>query len=198
MRSDSHKVCFRAVFIYSKGYKRQLLMSWRDIATLTTFIKKTVKQEVTIINTNVGIDIYYFSRRDMKDFISKAFLLLHTIKGKTDTDFKIVSLQSSQEIRQYLYFAYLHWSKMPLLLKSYVKSFVIQLTRDFMPNVKINSLLFSIWYKNLKRVQREQGSHYNKKGELLINTLQELYLNQNYNESEKLCIKQALHESHHN
>lgn len=195
---ETNDASFRAVFIYSKGCKRQLLMSWKDIETLSKFIKNTIKQEVTIINTNLGLDIYYVSPVDMKAFICKSFLLLHAIKGHKETDFNIISLASHQEIKQYLYHAYLHWIKMPLLLKSYLKSFVIQLNRDYLHNITINSLLFSVWYANLKQIRTRIGGQLDRKGIILMDTLQELYLDQNYNPLEKSFIKDALHESHHN
>ncbi|MGJ5641992.1 hypothetical protein [Formosa sp. S-31] len=195
---DSDQVKFRAVFIYSKGSKRQLLLSYKEIENLTTFIRNTIKQEVTIINTNMGLDIYYLSSVDMRDFICKAFGLFHAIHGSSEHNFKIISLESSLEIKQYLYHAYLHWVKMPLLLTSYIKSFVIQLTRDYMNNIKINALLFSVWYKNLQQVRLQKRGLVNQKGELLIQTLRDLYLDHNYNPLEKNFILKALSAEHHN
>ena len=64
--------------ISGKGFKKELLISSKEVITLNIFLKGIINDKVMIINTNVGLDVYYHSLICFKDLIVNAFLLLAT------------------------------------------------------------------------------------------------------------------------
>ncbi|WP_157831428.1 hypothetical protein [Confluentibacter flavum] len=98
-----------------------------------------------IINTNVGLDVYYHSSVCYKDLIVNAFLLLTTCSGKSINDFHIKSLNSRIDIENETNRFFDRLIKNPLLFKSYTKSLFNQLKINYNDNSELIDELLALW-----------------------------------------------------
>lgn len=135
--------------ISGKGFKKQLLISSKEVSTLLTFLKGIVNEDVMIINTNVGLDVYYHAPLCYKDLIVNAFLLLTTCNGKSMDDFHIKSLNSTEEIENETNRFFEKLIKNPLLFKSYTKSLFNQLKKNYTNNTSLIDELLVLWQNNI-------------------------------------------------
>ncbi len=135
--------------ISGKGFKKQLLISSKEVSTLHVFLKEIINDSVMIINTNVGLDVYYHSSLCYKDLIVNAFLLLTTCKGKSMDDFHIKSLNSESDIENETNRFFEKLIKNPLLFKSYTKSLFNQLKINYSNNVELIDELLALWQNKI-------------------------------------------------
>ncbi|OMP30356.1 hypothetical protein [Mangrovimonas sp. DI 80] len=139
----------KVVSIYSKGYKKQLLISSSEVITLTSFLKGVIKNEVLVINTNLGVDIYYFAMVDHTNLIVDTFLLLKTSNGQNREEFIIKSLNHQQAIASETQRFFAKLVKNPLLFKSYSKSLAHQIKNYYKPSSTLINELLSLWKMEL-------------------------------------------------
>ena len=124
----------KIVNISSKNFKKQLLVSSKEVLILYSFLKDLFPGEVMIINTNIGLDVYYYSPLVYDDLIVNKFLLLSTSKGKTFEDFHVKSLNYREEIEVETKRLFEKLFKNPLLFKNYTKSLFNQLKINYNRN----------------------------------------------------------------
>ncbi|WP_100616066.1 hypothetical protein [Confluentibacter citreus] len=139
----------KIVNISGKGFKKQLLISSKEVSTLHTFLKEIINDKVMIINTNVGLDVYYHSSVCYKDLIVNAFLLLTTCSGKSINDFYIKSLSSLTDIESETNRFFEKLIKNPLLFKSYTKSLFNQLKMNYSNNTELIDELLALWQNKI-------------------------------------------------
>ncbi|MDO9038578.1 MAG: hypothetical protein Q7U59_09555, partial [Lutibacter sp.] len=60
----------KSVFISSKNHKLSLLISSKEVSALSDFLELTINEKVLILNTNLGIEIYYQSDLDYTNLIT--------------------------------------------------------------------------------------------------------------------------------
>lgn len=131
--------------ISGKGFKKELLISSKEVSTLHIFLKGIINDKVMIINTNVGLDVYYHSSICYKDLIVNSFLLLTTCGGKSINDFYIKSLNSKSDIEHETNRFFDKLIKNPLLFKSYSKSLFNQLKINYKHNSELIDELLALW-----------------------------------------------------
>jgi len=139
----------KIINITSKSFKKELIISTSEVSTLRSFIKEIMEKDVMIINTNIGLDVYYRSLNSQKTLIVNAFLILVASKNKSIDDFFIRSLQSKTEIKAETLHFFKKIGKNPLLFKSYSKSLFNQLNANYTYNKEIVDELLDLWQKEL-------------------------------------------------
>jgi len=179
----------KSVFISSKRYKKQLLIKHDDVPKLQTLLKNAIKNEVLIINTNLGLDIYYQSSSDCSTIIKNSFLLLITKNGKSVSEYRMVSLNSIQKLRSAMKNTFIRLCSMPLIFKSYTKSMLYQLNRHFGKNTIIIKELFSVWQDVLNILCQDEI--YALKIKQFQKNLQSFFIEHNYNPLLKQLIKDS-------
>ncbi|WP_053992146.1 hypothetical protein [Mangrovimonas sp. TPBH4] len=142
----------KVVSVYSKGYKKQLLISNSEVATLCSFLKGVIKNEVLVINTNLGVDIYYYALVDHTNLIVDAFLLLKTCNGQHREEFIIKSLNDQKAILEETQKFFAKLIKNPLLFKNYSKSLSHQIKNNYSASSKLVNELLNLWKRELLKV----------------------------------------------
>jgi hypothetical protein len=182
--------------ISGKGFKKELLISSKEVITLNIFLKGIINDKVMIINTNVGLDVYYHSLICFKDLIVNAFLLLATSKGKSMDDFHIKSLISEAEINNETNRFFEKLIKNPLLCKSYTKSLFNQLKTNYTNNSELIDELLNLWQHKILETNFDKNIlntmlHY-------IEDLQETYFKTLNQPILKYLVRETLKDSRSN
>ena len=179
----------KSVFISSKRYKKQLLIKHDEVSTLQTFLINAIKNEVLIINTNLGIDVYYQSSSDCSLIIKNSFLLVITKNGKRAAEYRITSFNTIQKLRSAMKNSFIRLSTMPLIFKSYSKSMMNQLNKHFKKDTKIIKTLFVVWQDVINILCKEEI--YALKIKKFQQNLQDNFIENNYNPLLKQLIKDS-------
>ncbi|MBJ6368752.1 hypothetical protein [Snuella sedimenti] len=135
----------KIVNISSKGFKKELIVSSKDVSTLHTFLKRIIKGHLMLINTNLGLDVYYHAAQNYQDLVFNTFLLLVTSKGKSADHYLVKSLDSELEIERETQLFFKNLVKNPLLFKSYSSSLFNQLNLNYAHNAIIIDELLELW-----------------------------------------------------
>ena len=152
--NDSH---LKIVNISSKTFKKELLVSSKDAKTFHDFLKDVIKSELMVINTNIGLDIYYNDKSDHEHFIVNTFLLLAACRGKSRDHFFIQSFNEGKAIKVETYRFFEKLLKNPLLFKSYSKSLCNQLNANYQSNSHIINELMGLWQEALLHIDTAQS-----------------------------------------
>jgi len=179
----------KSVFISSKRYKKQLLIKHDEVSTWQTFLKNAIKNKVLIINTNLGLDVYYQSSSDCSLIIKNSFLLIIAKNCKSANEYRITSLNTIQKLRNAIKNSFIRLCKMPLIFKSYSKSMLNQLNKQFKNNTMIIKELFVVWQNVLNILCQEEI--YALKIKKFQHNLQDNFIENNYNPLLKQLIKDS-------
>jgi len=113
----------KSVNVRSKGVNRRLLMSSGTLAIFESFLKEHIGQELLIVNTNFGMEIYYYSKKDYSKLIQET-LLKHTT-GKFDVSRLIFRYNlTRQQVYESFCAALLTFAQYPQLFLAYAKKFM--------------------------------------------------------------------------
>ncbi|WP_156772394.1 hypothetical protein [Urechidicola croceus] len=140
---------------------------------MLSFLKNIIKDEVLIINTNLGLEIYYNSSIDYGNIITKSFLLLISKKDKMANDYRIAVCSSLIEVTKTIKLSFVRLSTMPLLFSSYTKSLLFQLNSNFLHNTGIMKELYAVLHETL--VILNHNEFYSKKTYDFQTSVQELF-----------------------
>lgn len=132
------------ITISSKKIKKHLLITHKEVSILHSFIQNTTNSEVLIINTNLGVEIYYLSTIDCGVLVKNSFLLLMNKKKTSENDYRILMYNSINEIKAEIQTSLLRLSAMPLSFKCYSKNLFNQLKLIHINNEQIILELFKI------------------------------------------------------
>ncbi|MCD9611597.1 hypothetical protein [Tenacibaculum maritimum] len=178
----------KAVFISSKSHKKQLLISHKKGANLCFFLKKLIRNDVLIINTNWGVEIYYNSLLGYSNSILNSFLLFLSKKGAMANDYNVVFIKDTTAFtqRSTLYFSKL--ANMPLGFSNYSKSVLHQL--NIYENNTVKKMIFKAWQESLLTIFKNQKS--SKKIYPFLTMLQYAHLETNYSPLLKKLLRGTL------
>ena len=179
----------KTVFIYTKQYKKELLISHKEVDVLQSFLKNTINNEVLIISTNFGIEVYYLTTFNCTNIIVNSFLIIASKKNKKLKDYKIISVEDSKELIQKTEYAFGKLLLTPVTFSSYSKSVCNQLNNKFEENKKLIKQLFIIWQEVLFLLENDNMS---LRKILFLEKLQDLYLENNYNSFLRNLLKSSM------
>ncbi|NLP58052.1 hypothetical protein [Lutibacter sp. B1] len=156
----------KCVFISSKRYKKELLINQNEVSILYSFIKNIINNEVMILNTNLGLDIYYLSSIDCKNIIENSFFIITTKKQNRANEYRVKTLTTLTEISN----RFFDLSTMPIAFTCYSKNLVCQLKTLNIHNKQIVDLLLKIWQKttNLSVLNALNSNQSNSVKNLLV------------------------------
>lgn len=121
-KSDPIK-SIKSVNIRSITIKRRLLMSPTTVKTFQSFLEGTIGDEVLIISTNIGMEIYYYGSNDCGDFI-KNHALLYIFKHIDTSKLKFRNSIDSEEVLKKFTDTIVTFAQYPQLFLAYAKKFI--------------------------------------------------------------------------
>jgi hypothetical protein len=98
-------------------------MSSAMVAVFESFLKESIRNEVLVINTNIGMEIYYFSNNDYSTFIRES-ILLYTLTQIDHKKLKFKNNQNREEVYQSFCQALITFSQYPQIFLAYAKKFI--------------------------------------------------------------------------
>ncbi len=113
----------KSVNIRSTDIKRRLLMSSTTADTFQSFLKDSIGDEVLIINTNIGMEVYYYSNTDHSNFIKES-ALLYILKHIDITKLKFRNSIDKAAVQKSFTEAIITFAQYPQLFLAYTKKFI--------------------------------------------------------------------------
>ncbi|WP_298419360.1 hypothetical protein [uncultured Kordia sp.] len=188
-------MALKYLHINEKHHKKQLLISHQQVVTFKNFLAELLRDEVLIINTNLGLEIYYESSYDCTQLIKDTFAIVACKKCKTEDRYRFFSFQNEREIQRFMNASMQKLAGMPLF-KSYTKSMLSQLNQQFESNKKLIGRLLQIWHE----VSRD--THFKKTTSTKIQSFkkdfQVIYINNVENDILKELFLEMLEPKHLN
>ncbi|MDY0780211.1 hypothetical protein [Tenacibaculum sp. IB213877] len=164
----------KAVFIHGKQYKKELLLSHKEVEKLQSFLQSSTHNDVLILNTNLGVEIYYSCSLDCSSIIVNSFLMFFSKTNKCKEDFKIVSINSNEDLVNRATYIFKKLVTMPMIFTSYSKSTYNQLTHLCVNNTKLVNQLLVLWQEVLfLEAQNEEPSLKSRK---FLENIQNVYV----------------------
>ncbi len=93
------------------------------VAIFESFLKESIGNEVLVINTNIGMEVYYFSNNDYSTFIRES-ILLYTLTQIDHKKLKFKNNQNREEVYQSFCQALITFSQYPQIFLAYAKKFI--------------------------------------------------------------------------
>lgn len=106
-----------------RNSQRRLLLRNTNVLLLENFLSTSIDSEVVIMNTNFGLEIYYYSPINYFDFITEA-VKFYCLKKINIADLKFENNEEERQVYQSFCDALLTFSKYPQIFLAYSKKFV--------------------------------------------------------------------------
>jgi len=113
----------KSVNIRSTDIEKRLLMSSSTVDIFQSFLRDCIGNEVLIINTNVGMEIYYYSDNYLGNFIRES-AFLYTLKHIDTSKLKFRNAVGKEEVQKSFTEAIFTFAQYPQLFLAYVKKFI--------------------------------------------------------------------------
>ncbi|WP_430410531.1 hypothetical protein [Kordia sp.] len=188
-------MALKYLHINEKHHKMQLLISHQQVITLKNFLTELLRDEVLVINTNLGLEIYYESTYDCTQILKDTFAIVACKKCKTEDRYRFFSFQNEHEIQQFMNASMLKLAGMPLF-KSYTKSMLRQLNLQFESHRKLIGKLLQIWHKISRTTDSKETT--STKIQSFKKDFQAIYINNIENEALKRLFTEMLEKKHLN
>ncbi len=93
------------------------------VAVFESFLKESIGDEVLVINTNIGMEVYYFSNSNYNTFIRES-ILLYTLTHIDRKKLIFKNNQNREEVYQSFCQALITFSQYPQIFLAYAKKFI--------------------------------------------------------------------------
>ncbi|WP_438710363.1 hypothetical protein ACSTS3_15265 [Aquimarina muelleri] len=113
----------KSVNIIGLGVNRRLLMSASRVMVFEVFLKENIGEEVLVVNTNIGMEIYYYSKNDYSLFIKES-ILLYVLTKRNCEKLKFTNNLNRVEVYKSFCEALFTFSKYPQTFLAYTKKFI--------------------------------------------------------------------------
>ncbi len=123
MNSKKDTIDIKSVTIRSLHIKRRLLMSSSTVAIFESFLKENIGDEVLVVNTNIGMEVYYYSKNDYSTFIKES-VLLYTLKHIDQSKLKFRNNSCREKVYQSFCEALMTFAQYPQIFLAYTKKFI--------------------------------------------------------------------------
>ncbi len=120
---DEDIASIKSVNIRSIDIKKRLLMSSNMVSVFESFLKETIGVEVLVVNTNIGMEVYYYSQNNYNAFIKES-VLLYTIKNLDQSKLKFRNNLNREQVYQSFCEALMTFAQYPQIFLAYTKKFI--------------------------------------------------------------------------
>ena len=157
-----------------------------EVSVIENFMRGCVKTEMMFINTNLGLEIYYFSPFNLKKLIISSLELITSHRNINVRTYQISSFTKSEDIIAHICKNHNRMYRMPFSYKCYIQSLFRQLELNKTKNSQIIKELIDIWYKIMS------SPNFNKK--IRLNFIKPLnkFLKLNPTVANKIAIRKHL------
>ena len=153
----------KSVFISSKKHKLSLLISSKEVSALSDFLELTINEKVLVLNTNLGIEIYYQSEIDYTNLITHSFLLISSKGINEANEYRIAAFSTFPELKSGMQQMLIRLNSMPLAFGCYSKSIMHQLGKNYEKNNQLIGSLFTVWKQILMLQNLNEQSNFKLK-----------------------------------
>ncbi|WP_420571595.1 hypothetical protein [Kordia sp.] len=188
-------MALKYLHVNERHYKKQLLVSNQQVKTLKNFLTGLIRNEVLIINTNLGLEIYYEADYDCTPIIKDAIAIVVCKKCDANDLFRFISFQNEKEIQHFMDDSIAQVSEMPLF-QNYTKSMLHQLKTQFESNKQLIGKLSDIWFEVTRNLRFKNVSI--EKIKEFQDDFQSIYISKVENDVLKGLILEALDRTHVN
>ncbi|MFD2564046.1 hypothetical protein [Aquimarina rubra] len=136
-------------------------MSSTTADTFQSFLKDSIGDEVLIINTNIGMEVYYCSNTDYSNFIKES-ALLYILKHIDITKLKFRNSVDKEAVQKSFAEAIITFAQYPQLFLAYAKKFLR--LRDNNTQSQYVMPILNTFFENTMQLLAETGKfpHYDK------------------------------------
>ncbi|GAA3508949.1 hypothetical protein GCM10022393_21120 [Aquimarina addita] len=113
----------KSVNVRSIEIKRRLILPASAVKKLESYLKINIDTEVLILNTNIGMEVYYASSKDYS-YLIKESILLHTSKHIDVAKLRFRNHGSKALVYQSFCEAFLTFAQYPQIFLAYTKKFI--------------------------------------------------------------------------
>lgn len=145
----------KSVTIKDYKFKRRLLLKPYLAKQFLSFLQEFIGNEVILINTNTGIQIFYYSKKNYSQFIKES-MLLYCIKVNQNIELKFTNQNNGTEARKQFKNAVYTFSQYPQLFLAYSKKF-IKLKNENTKSKIVISFLNIFFEKTLTTISKNKG-----------------------------------------
>jgi len=121
--SDTSSELLKSVTIRFKKRQKRLLISKNTMDLFEAFLKDSIGNEIIIVNTNIGLGIYYASAKDYSDVIKQS-VLIYTLEKNNPEEFTFLYDLNFETLKINFSNALFTFAAYPQLFLAYVKKFV--------------------------------------------------------------------------
>ncbi len=93
------------------------------VSIFQSFLRESIGQEVLVVNTNIGMEVYYYSKNDYSKFIKES-VLLYTLSQIDQKKLRFKNHLSKEEVYRSFCEALFTFSKYPQIFLAYSKKFI--------------------------------------------------------------------------
>ena len=116
-----------------------------DVSIMENFLKGIVKAEIMLINTNLGLEIYYIYPLNIKKLIISSLELISSQKKIDASTYQISSFIKSEEITNHVCNNFNRLNGMPLAYNCYIQSLFRQIELNKTKNIRVIIELIHLW-----------------------------------------------------
>lgn len=183
------------LYVNEKQHKKELLISQKQVRVLKKFLTELIRDEILIINTNLGLEIYYQSSNDCTDIIKEVLAIMVSDKCDVNDCFQSISFQNENEFQRFIDDTIEQVAETPLFL-NYAKSMASQLKQQYESNKKLIGKLSNIWSEVRQNLYIKNVN--TQKIQALQDNFQEVYIDNVKDELLKELIVEAVDRKHMN
>lgn len=151
----------KSITIKAMGVRRMLLMPAATVSVFETFLKDNMHSEVVVVNTNLGMEVYYYAENNYGAFI-KETALLYLIKHADTNQLVFQNHLNREEVYQSFCQALMTFAQYPQIFLAYTKKF-IHLKEQHKSSKKVIPILNGFFKEVLKTLEMTgRMPHYKK------------------------------------
>jgi len=180
----------KSVHISSKKHKISILIAHNEVSTLLNFLESTLQTKFLILNTNLGLEIYYYSNKNLSALITNTLLLITSKKKQDLNDFRIKSFTSEENLLNGMQHTIKKLANTPLSFRCYTQNLFKQINDNYSTKKEIIEELFFIWKHLLATLSLTEISTNNFNQ--FINSIEEFKRTSTFNPILKILITDAI------
>ena len=180
----------KSVHISSKEHKISILIAHNEVSTLLNFLESTLQTKFLILNTNLGLEIYYYSNKNLSALITNTLLLITSKKKQDLNDFRIKSFTSEEKLLSGMQQTIKKLANTPLSFRCYTQNLFKQINDNYSSKKEIIEELFYIWKHLLSTLSLTEISTNNFNQ--FINSIEEFKRTNTFNPILKILITDAI------
>ncbi|WP_010182864.1 hypothetical protein [Aquimarina agarilytica] len=145
----------KSVTIKASGFKRNLIIPPNLAKQFLFFLQENIGNEIILVNTNIGIQIFYYSTKNYSQFIKES-MLFYAIKLNQNVRLNFTNQLDGNQVRKQFKNAIYTFSQYPRLFLAYSKKF-IQIKKENTQSKIVMPFLNTCFEKTITSIIEKNG-----------------------------------------